>query len=167
MALVCCSITISYAQVPYDTLHTMTQTSYHIEEADTQHMTAQSSRKTSNYTHWQILLAHYYNHSCMWVSCHKHMQLLEITLVHYCREIIMSKYHAQKTEKLLHKITRRSLASGVCIILICKDKDKNEMCVGTNQNLKSSWSVSTNHKRQFFSMKEQGYKLGLDKHKPQ
>ena len=118
----------------YDTLHTMTQTSYHIEDADTQHMTAQSSRKTSNYTRWQIVLAHYYNHSCMWVSCHKHMQLLEITLVHYCREIIMSKYHAQKTEKLLHKITRRSLASGVCIILICKDKDKNEMCVGTNQN---------------------------------
>jgi len=165
MAQACCSITIFYAQVPYDTLHTMTQTSYHIEEADTQHMTLQSSRKTSNYTHWHILLAHYYNHSCMWVSCHKHMQLLEITLVHYCREIIMSKYHAQKTEKLVHKITRRSLASRVCIIFA---RTRTKMrCVLAQIKINKVHEVLAQITRdKFFSIKGKGHKLGLGKHKP-
>ena len=36
----------------------------------------------------------------------------------------MSKYHAQKTEKLLHKITRRSLASGFVLYLYARTRTK-------------------------------------------
>ena len=42
-----------------------------------------------------------------------------------------------------------------------KDKDKNLVWTCTNHNKQMKMSVSTKHKKQFFSMKGQGQKCGL------
>ena len=56
---------------------------------------------------------------------------------------VLTQITKNKLQYVLAQITLNNF-------FLCKDKDKNEMCVGTNQNYQSSWSVSTNHKRQFF-----------------
>ena len=53
------------------------------------------------------------------------------------------------------------------IFLLWKGEDKNLAWASTNHNKQKKRWVSNKHKRQFFSMKGQWQKLGVDRHKSQ